>query len=92
MAPSLVETTTTTEVDTSTTRKLHLGQYKEIDLTYIDKDTEAGKNGHAAAKVSYSSALFCRQSIVKSTDLQMKLGHSIPTTFQPGTPSNNTLP
>ncbi|PTB41843.1 hypothetical protein M441DRAFT_57935 [Trichoderma asperellum CBS 433.97] len=51
MAPALVETATTTNSGPvpASVYKLDLGQYKEIDLTYIDKDAEAGKTDGPAA-------------------------------------------
>lgn len=54
MAPALVETATTTSSGPvpASVYKLDLGQYKEIDLTYIDKDAEAGKTDGPAATVS----------------------------------------
>lgn len=55
MAPALVETATTTSNNgpvPASVYKLDLGQYKEIDLTYIDKDAEEGKAGGPAAHVS----------------------------------------
>lgn len=56
MAPALVETATTTNSGPvpASVYKLDLGQYKEIDLTYIDKDAEAGKTDGPAATVSES--------------------------------------
>lgn len=53
MAPALVETATTSSGPVpASVYKLDLGQYKEIDLTYIDKDAEAGKTDGPAATVS----------------------------------------
>lgn len=53
MAPALVETTTSNNGPVpASVYKLDLGQYKEIDLTYIDKDAEEGKAGGPAAHVS----------------------------------------
>lgn len=49
MAPSA--TKTTTEAAPQSTFKLHLGQYKEIEATRVDRETEEGKNGEPAAKV-----------------------------------------
>jgi hypothetical protein len=57
MAPALVETQTATSNSgpvPASVYKLDLGQYKEIDLTYIDKDAEEGKSNGPAAKVSRS--------------------------------------
>jgi sulfonate dioxygenase len=50
MAPSAVETTT--ETTPQSTFKLHLGQYKEIEATRVDRETEEGKRGEPAAKVT----------------------------------------
>ena len=60
MAPALVETTTTTNNGPvpASVYKLDLGQYKEIDLTYIDKDAEEGKTDGPAAKVSLGLPLY----------------------------------
>lgn len=70
MAPALVETATTTGNSgpvPASVYKVDLGQYKEIDLTYIDKDAEEGKAGGPPAKVSrfiqsMSSYSFYRRS------------------------------
>ena len=52
MAPSAVQTTST-ETTFKPTYKLHLGQYKEIDGTRVDRETEEGKRGEPAAKVCF---------------------------------------
>lgn len=52
MAPALVETTTTNNGPVPEFVYRLDGQYKEIDLTYIDKNAEEGKTGGPAAKVS----------------------------------------
>ncbi|KAI9154914.1 Alpha-ketoglutarate-dependent sulfonate dioxygenase [Paramyrothecium foliicola] len=49
MAPSAVETTAT-EAKPAQTYKIHLGPYKEIDTTRVDRESEEGKGDHAAAK------------------------------------------
>jgi sulfonate dioxygenase len=49
MAPSAVETTAT-KAKAAPAYSIHLGPYKEIDTTRVDKETEEGKSGHAAAK------------------------------------------
>ncbi|KAK0383867.1 hypothetical protein NLU13_7959 [Sarocladium strictum] len=48
MAPSA--TLTTVETSTQPTYKLHLGQYKEIDATRVDREVEEGKRGEPAAR------------------------------------------
>ncbi len=50
MAPSVVETTTTTTRPVPA-YKLHVGNYKEIDAHNVDRETETGENG---AKVSWT--------------------------------------
>lgn len=53
MAPALVETATSNNGPVpASVYKVDLGQYKEIDLTYIDKNAEEGKSGGPAAHVS----------------------------------------
>ena len=51
MAPSAVETTAT-EAKPAHSYKIHLGPYKEIDTTRVDRESEEGRGGHKAAKVS----------------------------------------
>lgn len=48
MAPSAVHTTVETTIQPS--YKLHLGQYKEIEATRVDREVEEGKRGEPAAK------------------------------------------
>ncbi len=49
MAPSLTETKTVAEPPQP--YKLHLGQYKEIDAVFVDKEAEEGKTGEPPANV-----------------------------------------
>lgn len=49
MAPSATETST--EYKPQGTYKLHLGRYKEIDSTRVDRDVEEGKTGEIPASV-----------------------------------------
>lgn len=51
MAPSLTETETVAEQKPGHLYKLHLGQYKEIDAVFVDKEAEQGKTGEPPAKV-----------------------------------------
>lgn len=57
MAPSAVETTAT-EAKPAQSYKIHLGPYKEIDTTRVDRDSEEGRGDHKAAKVSYVSGIY----------------------------------
>ncbi|KAM3463438.1 Alpha-ketoglutarate-dependent sulfonate dioxygenase [Beauveria bassiana D1-5] len=50
MAPSLTETKTVSEQKLPQAYKLHLGQYKEIDAVFVDKEAEEGKTGEPPAK------------------------------------------
>ena len=51
MAPSVTQTVTGTDYSANSLQRLHLGQYKEIDGTYLNKEAEEGKTGEPAAKV-----------------------------------------
>ncbi len=51
MAPSVTQTVTGSGYAANSTYKLHLGQYKEIDGTYLNREAEEGKSGEPAAKV-----------------------------------------
>jgi hypothetical protein len=87
MAPALVETATTANAGPvpASVYKLDLGQYKEIDLTYIDKDAEAGKTDGPAATVSEAIA-----TIGHDIDHILIRMISTLTTFPHGTLSSST--
>lgn len=82
MAPSATETTV--QEAKPLTYKIHLGQYKEIDTTRVDREVEEGKTGEVPAKVSIVNTSYsqCLLTIVCS----------ILTTSQHGTLTKSTLP
>jgi hypothetical protein len=58
MAPAATQTTV--ETTAQPTYKLHLGQYKEIEATRVDREVEEGKKGEPAAKVNRVDSSFRR--------------------------------
>lgn len=59
MAPSATQTQTQAQTEQKPAQqyKFHLGQYKEIDAVFVDKEAEQGKTGEPPAKVR--SNLLC---------------------------------